>query len=64
MNADGLQVRALRHAYGPTVVLDGVDLAVPAAQARPELEFFFAQLHARDPALLGGKLPDAGFFGT
>ncbi len=38
--------------------------AVPAAQARPELEFFFAQLHARDPALLGGKLPDAGFFGT
>lgn len=25
----GLQVRALRHAYGPTVVLDGVDLAVP-----------------------------------
>lgn len=56
----GLQVRALRHAYGPTVVLDGV----PAAQARPELEFFFAQLHARDPALLGGKLPDAGFFGT
>jgi NitT/TauT family transport system substrate-binding protein len=38
--------------------------AVPAAQARPELEFFFAQLHARDPALLGGKLPDAGFFGV
>lgn len=38
--------------------------AVPAAQARPDLEFFFAQLHARDPALLGGKLPDAGFFGT
>ncbi len=38
--------------------------AVPAAQAQPELEFFFAQLHARDPALLGGKLPDAGFFGT
>jgi NitT/TauT family transport system ATP-binding protein len=29
MSADGLQVRALRHAYGPTVVLDGVDLAVP-----------------------------------
>ncbi len=38
--------------------------AVPAAQAQPELEFFFAQLHARDPALLGGKLPDAGFFGV
>lgn len=33
MNADGLQVRALRHAYGPTVVLDGVDLAVPPGRS-------------------------------
>ena len=36
---------------------------VPAAQARPELEFFFTQLHARQPGLIGGQLPDAGFYG-
>lgn len=35
---------------------------VPAHEARPELEFFFTQLHARQPALIGGKLPDAGFY--
>ena len=29
MNADGLQVRALRHAYGPAMVLQGIDLQVP-----------------------------------
>jgi len=38
--------------------------AVPAGQARAEIDFFFEQLFARDPALLGGKLPDAGFFYT
>ena len=35
--------------------------AVPAHAARADIAFFFEQLHARDPALLGGKLPDAGF---
>jgi NitT/TauT family transport system substrate-binding protein len=35
---------------------------VAAQEAKPELEFFFAQLHARQPALVGGKLPDAGFY--
>lgn len=35
---------------------------VAARDARPELEFFFGQLHARQPALIGGKLPDAGFY--
>lgn len=35
--------------------------AVPAHQARAEITFFFEQLLARDPALLGGKLPDAAF---
>lgn len=35
---------------------------VPATDAKPELEFFFGQLHARQPALIGGKLPDAGFY--
>lgn len=36
--------------------------AVPAPQARGEVQFFFQQLLARDPAVLGGKMPDAGFF--
>lgn len=35
--------------------------AVPAQAARSDIAFFFEQLYARDPALLGGKLPDAGF---
>lgn len=35
--------------------------AVPAHAARADIAFFFEQLYARDPALLGGKLPDAGF---
>lgn len=37
--------------------------AVSAAVARPELEFFFGQLIARNPALVGGKLPAPAFYG-
>jgi NitT/TauT family transport system substrate-binding protein len=35
---------------------------VTAADARAELAFFFRLLYERQPALLGGKLPDAGFY--
>jgi len=35
---------------------------VTARDAKPELEFFFGVLHAREPNLVGGKLPDAGFY--
>ncbi len=35
---------------------------VTARDARPELEFFFGLLHAKQPALIGGKLPDEGFY--
>ncbi|RRD56449.1 ABC transporter substrate-binding protein [Comamonadaceae bacterium OH2545_COT-014] len=35
---------------------------VTASAARPELEFFFQQLLARQPGLVGGKLPDDGFY--
>lgn len=35
---------------------------VPMPQARPELTFFFQQLEAKSPALIGGKLPDDGFY--
>ncbi len=36
--------------------------AVPAAKARGELEFFFGQLLARDPGLVGGRLPGDAFY--
>ncbi len=35
---------------------------VTAQEAKPELEFFFGLLHAKQPALVGGKLPDDGFY--
>ncbi|MCK5829886.1 MAG: ABC transporter substrate-binding protein [Methylococcales bacterium] len=35
---------------------------VPAKDARKELEYFFTLLHKRTPALIGGKLPDDGFY--
>ncbi len=38
--------------------------AVPAADARAELEFLFENLMARNPAVVGGKLPDDGFYGV
>src|SRR3990167_5422440 len=51
----------------PDAVADAISVSqmnvVPALQAREELEFFFGQLMARNPGLLGGKLPAAGFFG-
>lgn len=37
---------------------------VSAAAARDELTVFFQQMHAKNPALVGGKLPDAGFYGN
>ena len=37
--------------------------AVPVAAARSEIDFFYQQLLAQNPSLLGGKLPDAGLFG-
>ena len=36
---------------------------VTAAQARPELDAFFRVLMDKQPALVGGKLPDADFYG-
>lgn len=35
---------------------------VTAADARAELEFFFARLQERQPGLIGGKLPAASFY--
>lgn len=37
-------------------------LHLTAAAAKPELEFFLGQLYAKNPALVGGKLPDDAFY--
>lgn len=51
----------------PEAVADSMAVSqmrfVPAREAQPALEAFFKRLHARQPALLGGKLPDARFYG-
>ncbi|HUH39991.1 MAG TPA: ABC transporter substrate-binding protein [Castellaniella sp.] len=50
----------------PQAVADAMDFSVrylsSARDARPELEFFFEQLLADQPGLVGGKLPDAAFY--
>lgn len=38
--------------------------AVSGQAARGDLEFFFSQLLAKSPALVGGKLPDERFYGN
>ena len=51
----------------PEAVADSLAVSqtqhVTALKAKPELEFFFTQLHAKNPALVGGKLPDENFYG-
>jgi len=53
MSAEGVadSVRADNTAY------------VKARDAKPELEFFLRQLHERQPALIGGRMPDDAFYG-
>ncbi|MER1968965.1 MqnA/MqnD/SBP family protein [Castellaniella sp. GW247-6E4] len=50
----------------PEAVADAMQASVrhltSAREARPELEFFFEQLLADQPGLIGGKLPDAAFY--
>ena len=61
----GRMVAARIDLLTPEAVADAIATsqmdAVPAQAARADIAFFFEQLYARDPALLGGKLPDAGF---
>lgn len=51
----------------PEAVSDAIGVsqldAVPATQARDGLVFFFEQLKARNPSLIGGKLPGDAFYG-
>jgi len=35
---------------------------VPAKEARKDVEFFFERLKERNPKMIGGKLPDEGFY--
>lgn len=37
-------------------------VATPASAARPALEGIFAEVMKVDPAIIGGKLPEAGFY--
>jgi len=50
----------------PEAVADSIRVspmqAVPAAAARDELEFLFTHLLEQAPGLVGGKLPDDGFY--
>ncbi|MFP4295512.1 MAG: ABC transporter substrate-binding protein [Halothiobacillaceae bacterium] len=51
----------------PEAVTDAIAVsrleAVPAVDARPELEFFHRLLMEEAPALVGGRLADDGFYG-
>ncbi|MFP4273240.1 MAG: ABC transporter substrate-binding protein [Halothiobacillaceae bacterium] len=50
----------------PEAVSDAIAVskleAVPATEARAELEFFYELLMQDSPELVGGKLPDGGFY--
>lgn len=62
----GVMVAKRIDLLSPEAVADALAVcqmeAVPAGKAKAELEAFYTQLHQRNPALVGGKLPDAGFY--
>lgn len=63
----GLMVKKYADMLLPEAVADSLR-AVPAyyrtaGQAREELEYFYSLLHEKNAALVGGKLPDGGFYG-
>ena len=63
----GKGVAARIDMLSPEAVADSIAVtqmeAVPARAARAELEFMFGHLMKKSPALIGGKLPDDGFYG-
>ena len=64
--ACGRAVAARIDLLSPEAVTDSIAVsqleAVSIAEARAELEFMFGKLVAKNPALVGGKLPDEGFY--
>ncbi len=62
----GRMVARRAELLAPDAVADAIAVNhlqfVEAVSARPELDRFFARLLAREPALVGGRLPDAGFY--
>lgn len=66
-DACGTMVARRIQMLSPEAVADGIRAAplhfASAAQARPELEHFYRLWLERQPALVGGKLPDAAFYG-
>lgn len=67
-DACGKAVAARVSMLAPEAVADAIRAVpgevVPAAQAQAELVFFFQQLLARQPGLVGGKLPPPAFYGV
>lgn len=67
-NAEACGQLVVKHlpALLPEAVADAMAVsqmrAVAAPDARPEVEFLFEQLLAKNPALIGGQLPDEGFY--
>lgn len=65
-DACGRSVASRLDLLTPEAVADSIRVApsvfVSASEARPELEFFFSVLLQGQPGLVGGKLPDAGFY--
>lgn len=64
--ACGRSVAARIDLLTPEAVADSIAVsqleAVPVQAARAELEFMFGQLLKKNPALIGGKLPDDAFY--
>lgn len=60
----------LAHRYLPAIPVEALRDAIkhsplevrPASAIRPQLEAFYRLLLSRAPALIGGRLPDAGFY--
>ncbi|ADV47082.1 ABC transporter substrate-binding protein [Nitratifractor salsuginis] len=52
--------------FTPEAVADSIGhvkmKVVPAKAARKDVEFFFEKLKENDPKIIGGKLPDEGFY--
>ena len=53
----GLQAPVIAHSLQSTSWI-----SLTGAEARDELEFFYEVLMAASPALVGGGLPDSGFY--
>lgn len=67
MTECGRLVAGRIEALSPEAVADSIAAgsmeAVPAAAARGEVEYLFERLLAKNPGLLGGRMPPDDFYG-